>query len=241
LRQHQRSVAIPIAAAVSVLALPAAATAHVTVNPKQAPAGAYTVLDVRVPTERDDASTVKVVVKMPPGIVSASYEPVAGWSAKIVSTRLAQPITTADGPISEAVSTITWTASRGGGGVIAPGQFRDFPISVQIPGKAGDVLTFKALQTYSNGEVVRWIGAPSADEPAPTLTVTAAGDSAGAATAGPSPTATTAAAAAPVAAIAGRDDDGSSKPLAIAALIVGALGLIAASVALLRGRRRTAV
>ncbi|MCW3009438.1 MAG: nuclear export factor, partial [Solirubrobacterales bacterium] len=76
MRQHQRSVAIPIAAAVSVLALPAAATAHVTVNPKQAPAGAYTVLDVRVPTERDDASTVKVVVKMPPGIVSASYEPV---------------------------------------------------------------------------------------------------------------------------------------------------------------------
>ncbi|MCW3009557.1 MAG: hypothetical protein JWP17_4183, partial [Solirubrobacterales bacterium] len=48
-------------------------------------------------------------------------------------------------------------------------------------------------------------------------------------------------AAAPVAAIAGRDDDGSSKALAIAALIVGALGLIAASVALLRGRRRTAV
>jgi hypothetical protein len=38
--------------------------------------------------------------------------------------------------------------------------------------KAGTLLTFKAVQTYSNGEVVRWIGPPSADEPAPQVMVT---------------------------------------------------------------------
>jgi uncharacterized protein len=38
-------------------------------------------------------------------------------------------------------------------GKIGPGQFTDFPLSVQVPGKPGDKLTFNAIQTYSNGEV----------------------------------------------------------------------------------------
>ena len=38
-----------------------------TVQPTSAPAGAQTVLAVRVPNERDDASTVKVDVRLPPG------------------------------------------------------------------------------------------------------------------------------------------------------------------------------
>ena len=42
-----------------------------------------------------------------------------------------------------------------------------------MPNEPGKALTFKALQTYSNGEVVRWIGPPDADEPAPQVTLTA--------------------------------------------------------------------
>ena len=49
-------------------------------------------------------------------------------------------------------------------------------MSVQIPGKAGDELTFKALQTYSDGDVVRWIGAPDSEQPAPQVKVTAAAE-----------------------------------------------------------------
>ena len=41
-------------------------------------------------------------------------------------------------------------------------------------GEAGEKLTFKALQTYEDGEVVRWIGPEDADEPAPVVTLTAA-------------------------------------------------------------------
>ena len=40
--------------------------------------------------------------------------------------------------------------------------------------KAGTLLTFKALQTYSNGEVVRWIGNPTADAPAPQVLIRSA-------------------------------------------------------------------
>ena len=40
----------------------------------------------------------------------------------------------------------------GSQGKIAPGEFMDFPLSVQVPDKAGTTLTFKALQTYDNGK-----------------------------------------------------------------------------------------
>src|SRR3954464_6213201 len=210
------------ATAVAALALPAAAQAHVTLQPNRAPAGAFTVLDVRVPTERDNASTAKVDVQFPAGFAAASYQAVPGWRVRVIKKKLATPIKTDDGPITEGISRMVWTRTSRAAG-IKPGQFQDFPISVQIPGKAGDTLTFKALQTYSNGEVVRWIGAPSADQPAPQVKVVAAPSEGGAK------------AATPVA--AADTSDKASKGLAIAALIVGALGLIAGLVALAAARR----
>jgi uncharacterized protein len=204
--------------AASALALPATAAAHVTVQPKTIPAGGFTRLDVRVPTERDDASTTKVQLKLPDGFAEASFEPTPGWTVKVDKTKLATPIKTDDGEVTEQVSTITWTG-HGKQGQIPPGAFQDFGLSVQVPGKAGDTLTFKALQTYSNGEVVRWIGPEGSDTPAPTVDVTSA-------------TPTAAPAQAP-AQQAPADDSGSSNTLAIIALILGALGLLAGGVALM--------
>lgn len=163
-----RRIAIAAAAALTLL-LPAAAQAHVTVQPSEAPAGGFTVLDVRVPNERDNANTTKVDVQFPPGFAEVSYQAVPGWSAKVIKEKLAKPVQTDDGPVTEGVSEIIWS-----GGAIAPGQFQDFPLSVEIPDEAGKALTFKALQTYDNGEVVRWIGPPESEEPAPQVMVTAA-------------------------------------------------------------------
>jgi uncharacterized protein len=158
------------------LVLAPIASAHVTIQPDEAPAGGFVRLDVRVPNETEDADTIKVDVQLPPGFVEASYEPVPGWTVQVKTRKLAQPVQTDDGPVSEEVSEIVWTGS-GDQGKIAPGEFQDFPLSVQIPDKAGDKLTFKALQTYSDGKVVRWIGPPGSDEPAPQVTVTAAAGS----------------------------------------------------------------
>jgi hypothetical protein len=127
---------------------------------------------------------VKVDVKLPPGFVSASWEAVPGWSVRAVKQKLSKPVQTDDGPIDEQVGEIVWTAADRKAG-IQPGEFRDFPLSVVIPGKAGQTLTFKALQTYSNGSVVRWIGAPDTDEPAPQVKLTAAHPPAGQPAAGP--------------------------------------------------------
>ena len=130
---------------------------------------------MRVPNERDDAGTVKVDLKLPPGFLTASYESVPGWTVKVTKEKLAKPVKVEGFDVTEQVGRITWTGD-GKQGVIAPGQFRDFGLSVAMPkGKPGSKLTFKALQTYQGGEVVRWIGPEDADEPAPTVTLTAAG------------------------------------------------------------------
>jgi uncharacterized protein YcnI len=218
----QRKTAVAAVAA-SALAAPAAADAHVTLQPNTAAAGAFTVENVRVPNERDDASTVKVDLQLPHGFVFASYEPKPGWSVKLTKEKLAKPVQTDDGPVDEEVRRITFTG-HGAAGTIAPGQFMDFPLSVQIPGKAGDELTFKAIQTYSNGEVVRWIGAPDSETPAPVVQVTGSAATPAAATAASPPKAKT--------------DDGASKGLGIAALVVGILALVVGVGAFAVGRKR---
>ena len=224
----QRRIAA-FAVAAGALAVPAAAQAHVTVQPTSVPAGAETVLSVRVPNERDDAATVKVDVKLPPGFVSASWEAVPGWSVRAVKQKLSKPVQTDDGPIDAQVGEIVWTAADRKAG-IQPGEFRDFPLSVVIPGKAGQTLTFKALQTYSNGSVVRWIGAPGADEPAPRVELTSATSAAA------DPGTRRRANPQPAPAAAASSDSGSSDTLSIVALIVGVVGLLVAGVAVAMAR-----
>ena len=220
-----------LATAALALVATAAAQAHVTLQPNTATAGAYTRLDVRVPNERDDASTNKVEVQFPDGFASASYEPTPGWDVKVTKKTLDKPVQTDDGEITEGVDTITWTA-KSEADAIPPGAFEDFGLSVQIPGKAGDKLTFKALQTYTGGEVVRWIGAEDSDNPAPVVSV----NDGAAAAATPAPT--QAAATATPAAAESSDDGGNG--LAIVALIVGALGLVLGGAGLLAARRANA-
>jgi len=242
---RNRSLAVALAGAV-VLALPALASAHVTVHPNSLPAGGYTVVDVNVPNEEDKADTTKVEIQLPPGFSSASPVPVAGWTAKVTTSKLATPIQTDDGPIDTQVDTIAWTADGKG---LPPGQFVQFPVSILIPDKAGTALTFKALQTYSGGEVVRWIGAPGTDHPAPQVGIAQASapvldfpagapGTVGAKGVAPGGSTTTASAPAAPAAPAASKDDGGDDTLAIVAIVVGALALIAALVAIAQGRAR---
>lgn len=164
--------ALTAATAMVALALPAVANAHVTVNPKTVPAGSFGVLGVRVPNERDDSSTVKVELRLPHGFTFLSYEPQAGWKAKIVTRKLDKPIEVFGEPVDREIAKVVFTGSRKGLGAIRPGQFREFRLSTLVPGKAGDVVAFKAIQTYGDGEVVRWTGGPEADTPAPRVTLT---------------------------------------------------------------------
>ncbi len=169
---HHRLLAGALAVG-TLAAVPAAAGAHVTLQPKAQTAGAYTVVNVRVPNERDNASTKKVRVEFPDGIYSVSYAAQAGWRISVKKSPLATPVQTEDGPITEHVTSVTFRGSGKGLGRIAPGQFKEFPLSLQMPDQPGATLTFPASQWYSNGELVKWTGPAGADTPAPTVSLAA--------------------------------------------------------------------
>jgi uncharacterized protein YcnI len=172
-----RLLAVAAAAAVAALGFAAPASAHVTVSSASATQGGYAKLTFRVPNEKDAAQTVKLEVVLPEDapIASVSVKPVPGWTAQLERTRLATPIKTGEREITEVVSKITWTAASGS--AIAAGQFQEFDVSAGPLPKV-DQLVFKALQTYSDSEVVRWIEVPKAgdeaDHPAPVLKLAAA-------------------------------------------------------------------
>jgi uncharacterized protein YcnI len=206
--------------AVATVGLAAPAFAHVTVNPAEAPRGGFTKLTFRVPTESEGASTVKLEVALPEGtFTSARVQPKAGWDYSVAKS-------------GETVSTITWTAAGDTG--IKPGEFDEFAISLGPLPTEGEALVFKAVQTYSDGEVVRWIDEATGDEeverPAPTVTLTAAADEA--------TTATAAAAvdAAPAAAVDDANDNDSDTGLVVG-LVVAFVAIAALAIAQVRGRR----
>jgi periplasmic copper chaperone A len=165
---------IAAGAAAAILAAPAVASAHVTVNPREAAAGGFTVLNVRVPNERDNKGTVKVDLRLPDGFYFLSYKKVPGWKVKLTRKKLDTPVDLGGFSVSERFTRIVWTGNPNKGGIIRPDQFEEFPISVRMPdGNAGDQLVFPAFQTYRGGERVAWTGGPDADEPAPRITLTA--------------------------------------------------------------------
>jgi uncharacterized protein YcnI len=198
------------------------AGAHVTLQPTKLEPGGFARLDVRVPNERDKADTTKVEVQFPPGFFFLNYEPKPGWTIKVTREKLARPAEVFGQKITEQVKLVSIT-SRDRREGIAPGQFLDFGLSGgPVPGKPGQTLTFKALQTYSNGEIVRWI-APDPEAETPAARVTLVSDRP------------------PAPAAAATDGDDDSSTLAVIALVVGGLGLLAALAALATTRRRSGV
>ncbi|MFI1223962.1 MULTISPECIES: YcnI family protein [unclassified Streptomyces] len=168
-------------AASTVLLIAGPAAAHVSVQPVgEAAKGGYATLNFKVPNERDQASTVKLEVNFPADHPLSSVTPqaVPGWKITIDKSKLDKPLEVHGKKITEAVSKVTWTADDS---EIAPGYFQQFPVSVGALPEDADQLVFKAIQTYDNKEVVRWIEEPTAggdepDSPAPVLKLTAAAE-----------------------------------------------------------------
>jgi uncharacterized protein YcnI len=221
-------------AGLGVGVLAGTAFAHVTISPGSAPQASTAELTFRVPNEESTADTVELQVQVPTDHPIAQFlvEPVPGWTISVRTVKLAKPLVTDDGSFSTAVSEVTWT-----GGKILPGQYQDFSVSADpLPTGVGQ-LAFKAIQTYSNGDVVRWIdlpqpGQPAPEHPAPVLTLTPASTAASAAPG----TDTMGVVQADPPAAAGSDT--TALALGAAGLAAGLLGLAAGGAAWLRGRRR---
>jgi uncharacterized protein YcnI len=238
---RRRVTTVGALAATSVLLCAGPAFAHVSVDPESAAPGDYSVVNFKVPNERDDASTTKLEINLPRDhpLASVMPQPVPGWDVKVTKSKLDKPIEVHGEKIKEAVTKITWT-----GGEVKKGEFQQFPVSMGELPEDADQLVFKTLQTYDDGEVVRWIeepkaGQPEPENPAPVLKLTKAaaedsdakgGDAAG--SENPS-------------AQSGTSDDGSAgggtdntaRVLGIVGILAGVAGV---AFGVLAGRRRSA-
>jgi uncharacterized protein len=202
--------AIGLALALVVL-VAAPASAHVAVSPETVAPGEAAQLTFRVPNESDSAKTTSFEVALPAdahfAFVSVANTP--GWTHQEARS-------------GDRVTSITWS-----GGAIAPGEFREFSLVVG-PVEGVDRLEFKAVQTYDDGEVARWIdptveGGDEPEHPAPAVTVSSA---AGEHAAGVEQTRAT--------------DDGvdGTDLAAFAALALAGVAIVAAVAALVMGRKR---
>jgi uncharacterized protein YcnI len=221
--------ALPVALTALLLAA-APVAAHTEWEPATAAPGSVITLSLFAEHERPDPTT-QVELVFPQPITVVDLPAVAGWTA-----------TPTGGQVGGPVSGVTWTGS-------SADDLR-LPITLgPLPDQAGR-LQFKALQTYADGTVVRWIddwpdGAPEPDSPGPVLDLVAGGPGTIPATTAPAagaPTTTTTAAPATTAggeaaAVGDDGDSGTSAAVPVAIAVVVALVAAGGGWLWLRSRR----
>ena len=203
-------------AAAAMLSLgPAAAittaSAHVQASSDDATRGGYATVSFQVPNESTTGSATTALTIDVPNVSAVRTETKPGWAAKIDR----------DG---DKVRSVTWTAAPDRG--IPVDQFDVFRIAVKLPD--ADSVSFPATQTYADGAVVKWDqppvpGGPEPEHPAPTLVLTTGSTPMPAHHRAPAVSA--APAATPAAQQPHKVVDNTSRILAGAALLIGALGV----------------
>jgi len=136
-----------------LLATAGPAAAHIQVTPGIAAPDDPVRFTVLVPGE-SDKETVKVQLKVPKDVLPFSFGRTPGWKRTLVEAP------------NGAVDRIVWT------GRMAKDDFAEFSFLAGTPAQP-TTLVWKALQTYSDGTIVRWIGAPGSEQPAPVTRVVA--------------------------------------------------------------------
>jgi uncharacterized protein YcnI len=210
--------------------------AHVSPSETSAPAGSYLKFELRVPHGcGEEGNTTKVEVQIPGGITSVTPQVVAGWTIDTTIEQLETPLDDGHGgQITERTAVVTWT-----GGPLDHHQLEEFGLSVKLPDTPGETIYFPTIQTCDDSTTGEWIQIAETDgeepeKPAPAIALTAAsGDDHGSTDDEGEDGEETAIDAETAASTSDSED---SDGLAIAALVVGGLGLLAGGAALIRGR-----
>lgn len=145
----RRLVALAVLAA--VLLVPSFLFAHAVVFPRESTPGAYEKYILRVPNEKNVATT-KVEIRFPAEVRVVSFADVAGWTLDIVTDSAQRVIGAA------------WS------GVLPPQRFVEFPF-VAVNPRADARLVWPAYQTYADGERVAWTGPEDSKAPASTTVI----------------------------------------------------------------------
>ncbi|QEO15022.1 YcnI family protein [Agromyces intestinalis] len=219
----------------ALAAVPLAASAHVTVTPGDAPAGASAVLTFSVGHGCDGSPTTALTVDIPENVLSVTPTVKPGWTVEKVMVPLDEPAEGAHGDtVTERVGQVVYTAETP-----LPDGYRDtIEVQVRTPDDAaGTTLAFPVLQTCVEGET-NWADLPTDDgaepeSPAPTIAVTeAAADEHGASTASGGhdghDASGDAAASTDASQPAASEPDVLARVLGIGGLVVGVVGIVLA-------------
>ncbi len=148
----------------------ASAIAHITLEPRNPPAGAYTKLTLRVPHGCDGSATVKITVQLPEGAMLVKPQVHPGWKIQIKKVKLTKPVQLFGKDFSERVSEISWA-----GGMLPDENMDEFAFLVKLPGSSGEQAVFPVIQECKKG-TNRWTETPPAEHshdegkfPAPSL------------------------------------------------------------------------
>lgn len=232
----QRTKLTAAAVTIAALAVPAVAGAHVTISPKEIPAEGYSFVDVNVPHGCDESPTTSITVQLPDSVVGATPEVASGWDIKVKEGKLPKPIEQHGETITEGPREVTWS-----GGNLDAHQLQRFGMSIQTAGTAGEPAHFKILQTCKEGETA-WAEIPVEGEeepeaPAATVSLVASEEEQDHAAAKEEVSAENASATS--SGVTADDLDGkASTGLAIAGIVMGAIGLLAAGFAVAVSRRK---
>lgn len=220
----------------------AGASAHVTISPDTAAAGANALLTVGFSHDCDGSPTNKITISLPEPLIDAKPEIVPGWTVEKVTESLDEPLTLDNGSsVTERVGKIVYTADT----PVEDGYLQQFDLSVQLPDREGETLAFPVLQSCVDGET-DWAEIPAEGEdphsleaPAPTVALIGAeehghGDEAATGTTGAEPD------TADLESASASNDASGSATAAYVGLGAGVLGLIAGVAALLRTRKAKA-
>jgi uncharacterized protein YcnI len=144
-----------LAALVGLMAFLPAASAHVTLEKKDAIAGTTDKLVLRVPHGCEGAPTTTLRVRIPDNVTNVKPQPKPGWQLTTVKGKLATPITGDHGEtISETVREIQWS-----GGRLDDAYYDEFAFRAALPKAPGTTLYFPVVQECETG-VNRWIEIP---------------------------------------------------------------------------------
>ena len=217
----------PLAAAIALLAGAATASAHVEVNAAGGDAGE---IIVSVPNESSTAETISVAVQLPRNVVRVSVPTIAGWTHTEQTVPLDPPLRVGGVDLTTRVST---------GGRIRGGSETGFRLRLAVAdGTARTGLAFPAVQRYSDGKVVRWIGGPASDTPAGVLEAALPAIATAPVTPTAPTTTSTATTTAPTTTTtATTSRKGGGNPAGVIFALVGAAIAIGGVVAIIRARR----
>jgi periplasmic copper chaperone A len=142
---------------VTAVLVAAPASAHVSLESRQATVGSSFKAVFAVPHGCAGSATTKIRVQIPEGVIAVKPMPKAGWSVEAVKGKYAGEYEYHGKKFSEGVKEVVWS-----GGKLGDDNYDEFVVSTFLTGglKPNTTLYFPVVQECEQG-ISRWIDIPA--------------------------------------------------------------------------------